>query len=905
MVTERATGMLFGDFSILRTGAHQSSWEFTTFLNEGQPDIVFVSVPNINRPTPKAGHTFNLLPEKVSLSTVGDGFCRVREAILFGGTDGRTTNEVWRLQNDCDSTLWTYLSSENEAPEPRCFHYSALVGVNLIVFGGTDAIIQQTFTDFWYLHINHDKVSWTKLSLMTDSDTWNGVAGAAYTCRDVSSPINPPGDMYDEVRCVSFGGLRNGEVVDDLIIFQIFFLRDDSDALPLVRILNSVEYTSDQKPPARAHGIILRDAGQSRFVIFGGRNTSGSVARQTIAKDIWMVDVHISENNTRDRRNLIVNATNMSFVGYIDPNDNNVHTDSLAFYEYEILCPIRSHRQNQTETCGHSTFFTQLTCYMRMNENDTKWLIYGGVGENISQDVWEFDFTLKRFTLLDVNTGAGVNPNDEAARWGHACFFFNDFMITFGGAGRSHSYLSPVVGMRPTCNDGWHTENMFSSASCKSCRGEFFFQAGECVRCPLDTENHEEKLLSGACTTCSERAISRCHGSCRVDKGQPTCSCSALKFGERCQYPILVAVIFPFLAIVGILQLILLLFRRQRRAAAANEVLEALLDGVNEELATLERVFEIDKSELVFIKRIDTATPGASGDVYKAKYNGKTVAVKQLKSVLIEGDESNSFREFQEEILFLRGIRHANIVFFYGAGVDSFGVPFLVTEFCERGSLSAILRDNSIALSRIQRLRFLQDAARGMSFLHHLSPPRVHGDLKSANLLVTADWTVQIGDFGTSCLCDCLGERAGNETYGSVRARSSSTTLSGQQWKANLAALGTTPRWAAPEVLESNTFVLRSDVYSFGMVVFEVLTRTIPFAEIRFNNAVEKKVLAGGRPEIPDHADIFLTKLMRDCWQQHHAARPTFQTIFRQLRNELGDLADSDVERICQDESRL
>jgi len=115
----------------------------------------------------------------------------------------------------------------------------------------------------------------------------------------------------------------------------------------------------------------------------------------------------------------------------------------------------------------------------------------------------------------------------------------------------------------------------------------------------------------------------------------------------------------------------------------------------------------------------------------------------------MELDET-TLAEFQSEVAFLRMLRHRNIVFFFGAGqAESDGVPFLVTEYMQRGALSGILYDTSIELDWPRRTSFAIDAARGLAFLHSQDPPRIHRDVKSANFLVTDAWVVKVADFGT------------------------------------------------------------------------------------------------------------------------------------------------------------
>eukprot|EP00043_Microstomoeca_roanoka_P030132 m.24815 g.24815 ORF g.24815 m.24815 type:complete len:1318 (-) comp9751_c0_seq1:79-4032(-) len=892
LVSERATGILFGDFSGLRTGIHSTVWEFTTFLNSDAPDILFVPVPNINRPTPKVGHTFNLH--------------RDNELLVFGGSDGRINNEVWLfIFDNSPQGKWVYVppADLNVQPAPRFFHSSAIVGNGVVVFGGTDAQEFISYNDFWYLEIRNDHAYWTRLTPSPDSQEWQGTSGAAYTCRRTSTPLFPPPNTVGEVRCLAFGGQREQRPHDDLMLFQFFIAADGGP--PVVRVRrgridvqpkDGLTLPEPSYPSPRVHGAFMRDLTHSRYVLLGGRSSLRENLREHIVRDAWLfefdlVNVVLDENGA-----FTAMAHLLTLRHRLDPNGNDEVQPEKGYYD--ILCPV-----SPNSSCSDDIAL-QLSCYMPTDPSDAKWLMYGGRrNTNVAADVWEFDFKLFRFTLLEATLGAGVDRT-EVSRWGHSCMFSSDHMIAFGGVGNNNNYLNSVLAMKPTCNAGWRPNGrLYANSTCVPCRNDFFFQAGVCRPCPENTLNEGKLLLESTCNVCTPSLRRRCRGKCHVDNDRPNCICSDLRFGERCQYSIIAVILLPVLAIIGVGQLIFVLYRRHRRVAAANEALEQLLGDVHEELASLEKVFEIDMKDITLIKRIDTNTPGAMGDVYKAKYNNKVVALKRLKAILIEDDNDESLREFQEETLFLRGIRHANIVFFYGAGVDPTGVPFLVTDFCERGSLAGVIHDPGFELTLARKLGFLLDAARGMSFLHGLHPPRVHGDLKSANLLVAEDWTVQIADFGTSCLCDRLEDRSGSNP-GSFRDRTTSVTRNeGGQWKADVGALGSTPRWSAPEVIRRDGFLLASDVYAFGMVMYELEARCIPFPDVRFNNEVETLVLEGQRPQLPDAIQPFFETLMTDCWAQSATQRPSFSHILQQLQSEYNTATIPSKSATCQESS--
>lgn len=106
-------------------------------------------------------------------------------------------------------------------------------------------------------------------------------------------------------------------------------------------------------------------------------------------------------------------------------------------------------------------------------------------------------------------------------------------------------------------------------------------------------------------------------------------------------------------------------------------------------------------------------------------------------------DESSK-AQFAREVDFLRSLKHANLVHFYGTGVYEDATPFILLEFVERGSLRSVL-DGEDELDWPLRVRFALDIARGMRHLHSRTPPLLHRDLKSENCLVDAKWTVKVG----------------------------------------------------------------------------------------------------------------------------------------------------------------
>lgn len=178
-----------------------------------------------------------------------------------------------------------------------------------------------------------------------------------------------------------------------------------------------------------------------------------------------------------------------------------------------------------------------------------------------------------------------------------------------------------------------------------------------------------------------------------------------------------------------------------------------------------------------------------------------------------------------------------------------------------------------IELPWVKRVRMALDAASGMTFLHSLEPPIVHRDLKSMNLLVTQStfksdllprqdmnskismavniiyslthilgWTVKIADFGTARLC-ALERLAGsdNSLHDSSRELSDSFALT--------KGVGTL-MWNAPEIIRGLPYGQSADVYSFGIVLWEIMSRELPFKQLKTRWEIKEAITSGKRPEV-------------------------------------------------------
>ena len=262
--------------------------------------------------------------------------------------------------------------------------------------------------------------------------------------------------------------------------------------------------------------------------------------------------------------------------------------------------------------------------------------------------------------------------------------------------------------------------------------------------------------------------------------------------------------------------------------------------------------FELDYNDIEFKTLIGE---GAFGRVYYALWKGTEVAAK----VLICNNLSDSLlEEFRNEISVMSSLRHPNICMFIGA--ISTKNPCIVTEYCRNGSLWTVLHEQSQAIDWAMLLHLIRGIALGFTYLHANKPrPILHRDLKSGNVLISADWNPKIADFGMS------------------RLQSHTQTMTGQCG---------TMAWMAPEVLAQQRYTEKADVYSFAICVWEMemsrLKRpSVPYGNINQVQAAVRVLQHNARPIFPAGAAPPVVELAHRCWNKDPSRRPSFAEILK------------------------
>ncbi|KAJ7424103.1 Ephrin type-A receptor 4 [Willisornis vidua] len=264
---------------------------------------------------------------------------------------------------------------------------------------------------------------------------------------------------------------------------------------------------------------------------------------------------------------------------------------------------------------------------------------------------------------------------------------------------------------------------------------------------------------------------------------------------------------------------------------------------------------EIDASCIKIEKVIGV---GEFGEVCsgRLKVPGKReicVAIKTLKA----GYTDKQRRDFLSEASIMGQFDHPNIIHLEGV-VTKCKPVMIITEYMENGSLDAFLRKNDGRFTVIQLVGMLRGIGSGMKYLSDMS--YVHRDLAARNILVNSNLVCKVSDFGMSRVLEDDPEAAYTTRGGKIPIR-----------------------WTAPEAIAYRKFTSASDVWSYGIVMWEVMSYgERPYWDMS-NQDVIKAIEEGYRLPPPMDCPIALHQLMLDCWQKERSDRPKFGQIVNML----------------------
>ncbi|XP_021536468.1 cytoplasmic tyrosine-protein kinase BMX isoform X3 [Neomonachus schauinslandi] len=254
-------------------------------------------------------------------------------------------------------------------------------------------------------------------------------------------------------------------------------------------------------------------------------------------------------------------------------------------------------------------------------------------------------------------------------------------------------------------------------------------------------------------------------------------------------------------------------------------------------------IWELKREELTLLKELGS---GQFGVVHLGKWKGQyDVAIKMIK----EGSMSED--EFFQEAQTMMKLSHPKLVKFYGVCSKKYPI-YIVTEYITNGCLLNYLKSHGKGLETSQLLEMCYDVCEGMAFLE--SHQFIHRDLAARNCLVDSDLSVKVSDFGmTRYVLD--------DQY--------------------VSSVGTKfpVKWSAPEVFHYFKYSSKSDVWAFGILMWEVFSLGKQPYDLYDNSQVVVKVSQGHRLYRPQLASDTIYQIMYSCWHELPEKRPTFQQL--------------------------
>ncbi|CAF1031600.1 unnamed protein product, partial [Didymodactylos carnosus] len=273
-----------------------------------------------------------------------------------------------------------------------------------------------------------------------------------------------------------------------------------------------------------------------------------------------------------------------------------------------------------------------------------------------------------------------------------------------------------------------------------------------------------------------------------------------------------------------------------------------------------EQFLHIPMYDLLMEEKIGS---GGFADVYRGTWLSRDQQVA-IKLVRINPVPDSVKQDFLNELSIMYRIRYDHVLTVFGACIES-NYCALITEYMPLRSLFDVLQKKEPILTWSDRWMIALQMVKSINYLHMLQPPILHRDIKSMNFLLAEGkdgFIVKVGDFGLS--------EIKNKSLKQCRIPPTES-------------IGTL-QWKAPELLELGEYTVKSDIYSLGIVFWELATGCIPFDDVNEESVIRTSVLAGERLEIPQNVPGEFCSIIISSWSHNPDQRPTCSELIKIIK---------------------
>ncbi|CAD8066258.1 unnamed protein product [Paramecium sonneborni] len=283
---------------------------------------------------------------------------------------------------------------------------------------------------------------------------------------------------------------------------------------------------------------------------------------------------------------------------------------------------------------------------------------------------------------------------------------------------------------------------------------------------------------------------------------------------------------------------------------------------IPKKLLQLFREFGINERVLIVFNELiigQIIGEGGYGVVHKGKWLGQDVAIKSYGKRKSQGNLKYKLQvaDFLKEVEVISNLRHPNIVLYMGVCIRKQNY-YLITEYLEEGSLFDHLHKKKTHIDQKALMQIVEDIALGMNYLHGRKV--MHCDLKSSNVLIDQNWNVKLCDFGLSRINKKIDHKVKGARIG-------------------------TPNWMAPEIMRGEPYQEKADVYSFGMILWEIITQLIPYEGLSQTQIIGSVGYGQDQVIIPSNSNPpILSQLAKKSLKKNPEERPTFADIVNEIQ---------------------